>query len=66
MNVDTPIAKGEAAADPVRRARQLRPLIEGAAPAIERERVLTQEVREALYDAHLFKMLLPRSCGGED
>jgi alkylation response protein AidB-like acyl-CoA dehydrogenase len=66
MNIDAPLAKTVAAADPVRRARQLRPLIQAASPAIERERGLTQEVRQALYDAGLFKMLLPRSCGGEE
>ena len=66
MNIGAPLAKTEPAADPARRARQLRPLIEAASPAIERERVLTQDVREALYDAGLFKMLLPRSFGGQE
>jgi indole-3-acetate monooxygenase len=65
MNIDTPIA-GEQAADPARRARLLRPLIEAASPAIERGGRLTPEVLEALYDARLFKMLLPRSCGGDE
>jgi alkylation response protein AidB-like acyl-CoA dehydrogenase len=65
MNVDAPIAKTEAA-DPARRARQLRPLVEAASPAIERDRVLTPDVLAALYDARLFKMLLPRSCGGDE
>jgi alkylation response protein AidB-like acyl-CoA dehydrogenase len=65
MNIDTPIAK-EQSADPARRARQLRPLIEAASPAIERSGRLTAEVLEALYDARLFKMLLPKSCGGDE
>jgi alkylation response protein AidB-like acyl-CoA dehydrogenase len=65
MNIDTPIAS-EKSADPVRRARLLRPVIEAASPAIERGGRLTAEVLEALYDARLFKMLLPRSCGGDE
>ena len=66
MNIGAPLARTEPAANPARRARQLRSLIEAASPAIERERVLTQDVREALYDAGLFKMLLPRSFGGQE
>jgi alkylation response protein AidB-like acyl-CoA dehydrogenase len=66
MNIDTQIAKDQSSADPVRRARQLRPLIEAASPAVERDRALTPELLDALYDAGLFKMLLPRSAGGEE
>jgi indole-3-acetate monooxygenase len=66
MNIDTPIAKGEAVIDPVQRARQLRPRIEAAAPAIERMCALTSELLSALHDAGLFRLLLPRSCGGEE
>ena len=44
----------------------MRPLIEGAAPAIERDRALPQELRAALHDAGLFRLLLPRSYGGEE
>jgi len=66
MNIDAPTAKGQTAADPLRRARQLRPLIEAASPAIERERALPPDLLSALYDARMFKMLLPRSCGGEE
>ena len=66
MNIDAPLAKGQAAADPVLRARQLRPLIEGAAATIERERALPPDILAALHDAGMFKMLLPRSCGGEE
>jgi alkylation response protein AidB-like acyl-CoA dehydrogenase len=48
----------------IERARALVPLLEAAAPRIEAERALTEDVLEALHDAGLFRMLLPRSCGG--
>ena len=66
MNIEAPIAKGHAMMDPVQRARQLRPLIEAAAPAIERLCALTPDLLAALHDAGLFRLLLPRSCGGEE
>ena len=65
MNIDAPLATARPG-DPERRARQLRSLIERSAPAIERDRALPQELLAALFDAGLFKMLLPRSCGGEE
>ena len=65
MNIDAAIAKDQIA-DPVRRAQQLRSLIEGAAPAIERGRQVTAEVQAALHDAKLFRLYLPRTCGGEE
>ena len=65
MNIDTPRATAQPG-DPEQRARQLRPLIEARCAAIERDRVLPQEVLAALHDAGLFRMLLPRSCGGEE
>src|SRR5262249_7899079 len=65
MNIDTPIAKSQAS-DPVRRARQLRPLIEAEAPAVERACALTPKLLAGLHDARLFKMLLPRSVGGDE
>jgi alkylation response protein AidB-like acyl-CoA dehydrogenase len=66
MNAPATKAQTMAGTSPAERARQLRPLIEATSPAIERERVLTREVLEALYDARLFKMLLPKSCGGDE
>jgi alkylation response protein AidB-like acyl-CoA dehydrogenase len=65
MTVGLPIARSDVV-DSVRRARQLRPLIETASAAIERERRIVPEVLEALYDKRMFKMLLPRSCGGDE
>lgn len=50
--------------DYVARARALAPLIEAAAPRMEAARQLTPEVVEALHEAGLFRMLLPRSYNG--
>ena len=50
----------------VARTRELAPMIEAAAPRIEAERALTAEVLAALHGAGLFRMLLPRSCGGAE
>ena len=65
MNIDAPIAKSQAS-DPVERARQLRPLIEAEASAVERGCALTPKLLAALHNARLFKMLLPRSVGGDE
>jgi len=66
MNIEAPIPKGQAIADPVRRAQQLRPLIESAGGAIERDCVLPPELLALLHEAGLFRLLLPRSCRGEE
>jgi alkylation response protein AidB-like acyl-CoA dehydrogenase len=52
------------APDWIDRARALRPLISAAADRIEQEREIPEEVVAALHEAQLFRMLLPRSCGG--
>jgi alkylation response protein AidB-like acyl-CoA dehydrogenase len=44
----------------------LAPKIAAAAPQIEAIRELTPDVVEALHEAGLFRMLLPRSLGGEE
>jgi alkylation response protein AidB-like acyl-CoA dehydrogenase len=56
----------EGGASLVMRARQLQPLIQSAADRIESEREIPADVLSALYDAGLFRMLIPRSCGGEE
>ena len=65
MNIDTPVVSDQAA-DPVRRARQLRRLIEGAAAAIEQGRQVTAEVQAALHDSKLFRLYLPKTYDGEE
>jgi alkylation response protein AidB-like acyl-CoA dehydrogenase len=66
MNVAAPLVSTQAAADPVARARALRPQIEAAAQEIERQRALPRELLSALHEARLFRLLLPKSCGGEE
>jgi alkylation response protein AidB-like acyl-CoA dehydrogenase len=53
-------------AGPIERARELRPAIEGAAPAIERQRELSPALLADLHAAKMFRLLLPRSVGGEE
>jgi alkylation response protein AidB-like acyl-CoA dehydrogenase len=48
------------------RAHALAPLIAGAAERIETEREVPEPVLAALHEARLFRMLLPRSCDGEE
>ena len=52
-------------ADPVRRARDLAPAIGGAADEIERAKRIPEPLLEELHTARLFRMLYPRSVGGE-
>jgi alkylation response protein AidB-like acyl-CoA dehydrogenase len=51
---------------PVARARDLARLIAAEADAIERVRRLTKSVVEELHQARLFRMLYPRSVGGDE
>jgi alkylation response protein AidB-like acyl-CoA dehydrogenase len=52
--------------DCVANARALRPVIAAAAPRIEAERTLPADLVDALHEARLFRMLVPRSLGGEE
>jgi alkylation response protein AidB-like acyl-CoA dehydrogenase len=54
------------AAELIGRARELIPLIDRAGDRIEREGGITQDVLDALHDARLFRLLLPRSLDGEE
>jgi indole-3-acetate monooxygenase len=47
-------------------ARGLAPRIAAAAPRIESGRELPRDVVDALHEARLFRMLVPRSLGGEE
>jgi alkylation response protein AidB-like acyl-CoA dehydrogenase len=60
----TPIGARDAAVDYVARAKALAPLLQQETAAIERGRRLTPPVVEAMLDAGLFRMLLPRDYGG--
>lgn len=50
--------------DYVERARRLQPTIAAAAARIQEERELPADLVEALHEAELYRLLIPRSCGG--
>jgi alkylation response protein AidB-like acyl-CoA dehydrogenase len=50
----------------IEQARALAPLIASAADRIEHERIIPKDVLAAMHKARLFRMLLPRSCDGEE
>jgi alkylation response protein AidB-like acyl-CoA dehydrogenase len=50
----------------VERARGLVPMIKAAVDRIERDRAVPQDVLDAMHEARLFRMLIPRSVGGEE
>jgi indole-3-acetate monooxygenase len=52
--------------DPVARARELGPEISAAADEIERTRRIPEALLARLHDSRLFRMLLPRSAGGDE
>jgi alkylation response protein AidB-like acyl-CoA dehydrogenase len=53
-----------AAQEPLDRARQLLPLIAASADQAERERRLPGPLQDALLEAGLYRLLLPRALGG--
>ena len=53
-------------ADPVIRARDLARSIASAADVIERSRRITEPLLEELHEARLFRVLYPRSVGGDE
>jgi alkylation response protein AidB-like acyl-CoA dehydrogenase len=59
-------AASPGAADYLARARDLVPMLEAAGPRIEAARQLPDDVLDALYEAGLFRLLLPRSLGGAE
>src|ERR1700751_2884537 len=52
--------------DPVARARELGPEISAAADEIERTRRVPAALLERMTDFRLFRMVLPRSAGGDE
>ena len=53
-------------ADCVANARALAPALAAAAPRIEAGRELPPDIVDALHEARLFRMLVPRSYGGDE
>ncbi len=58
----------ELAGDPavISRAEALRPVVEAASNEVEDGRRLTSALLDKLHEARLFRLLLPRSIGGEE
>lgn len=54
------------ARDYIERAERLAPLLEQAAPRMERARELAPDVVAALHEAAFYRLLLPRSLGGAE
>jgi alkylation response protein AidB-like acyl-CoA dehydrogenase len=48
------------------RARGLKPLLEAAAPRIEQGKTMPPDVLDALHNARIFRMTMPRSVGGAE
>ncbi|HZK88625.1 MAG TPA: acyl-CoA dehydrogenase family protein [Stellaceae bacterium] len=60
------LIKRDPLANPLTRVRELGPAIGAAADTIERTRRLPEPLLGQLHDARLFRMLLPRSAGGDE
>jgi alkylation response protein AidB-like acyl-CoA dehydrogenase len=54
------------AAELIARARELIPLLDRSGDRIERDRCIPDDVLDALHDARLFRLLIPRSYDGEE
>ncbi len=61
-------SSADLAGDPalVSRAEAMRPIVEAAADEIEDKRRLPPALLDTLHEARLFRLLLPRSAGGEE
>jgi alkylation response protein AidB-like acyl-CoA dehydrogenase len=59
-------SEGSQRHDVLERARSVTGLLKAAAPRIEAARELPPDVLEALHEARLFRLLLPRSLGGDE
>lgn len=53
------------ASDPIQRARNVLEVLAAAGPQIEAERQLTAQVMAAFHQERLFRVLLPKSLGGD-
>ena len=56
----------EAKSDAVARAKSVVEMLQGAAERIEAARALPTDVTAALHEAKMFRLLLPRSLGGDE
>ena len=65
MDLQQP-GEADATDDPLARARALIPLLQQAAPRIDAGRELTPDVLDAMFAAGMFRLLVPRSCGGAE
>ncbi len=52
--------------DAVQRAEALAPLLDAAAARIEAEREMPADIMEALHKAKMFRVMLPKSLGGDE
>lgn len=52
--------------DVIARAKSVTGLLKAAAPRTETERELPKDVLEALHEARMFRLLLPRTLGGDE
>lgn len=52
--------------DWVARAQALTPILDAAAPRIDAAKGLPPDVQDAIFDARMFRMLLPRAYGGAE
>jgi alkylation response protein AidB-like acyl-CoA dehydrogenase len=69
VSIDEPVESSMndmSRSDPVLRARDLTPAIVAAADETERLRRIPEPLLDQLHDARLFRMLYPRSVGGDE
>jgi alkylation response protein AidB-like acyl-CoA dehydrogenase len=62
----TEATQAQVESDWIARARNLKPLLEAAAPRIEHAKTMPPDVLEALHNAQMFRMMMPRSVGGAE
>jgi alkylation response protein AidB-like acyl-CoA dehydrogenase len=68
MNVITQATRDVAqrGAEAIARARALTPILSAAAPRIDAANQLPDDVLAAMYDANIFRLMVPRAFGGDE
>ena len=61
-----PAGQPDLAVDHLANARALIPLLQAAAPRIDQKRELPPDVLDAMHAVGMFRLLIPRSCGGAE